>query len=284
MVESHGEALQFVIRRHAHERHARIRPRAEEADLLRAQRRDQGFHALAARFGVILPLDRLRLLNRIRRRIERAAEDVPAIVMGRAERHDQILQLHDRAAASLAHHVFRRIRAGPNHLPRLGRPGDHQIVIIGKDEDVMKARHPAQVLEQFGNRLLLLAQMPDLLDQLGQRNEGQLRILPRLGGGSAARARMPASCSLGSTSRTPTFPSVSINTPGAAPLTPPTTIGCCAIAVAERDRTSAGNNAVKDWKGKGMATLQGVKISRSRPENQLFHESAGDQVRDVLGF
>ncbi len=102
----------------------------------------------------------------------------------RAERSDEVVQLHDRAPAALPEGVELVLVLNP----RLGRAGNDQVLLLGVCEDKTDLRQPAKIPQVIGDRLIHLTKRSHLCEELGQRDVGELFLFRRVG----RRPREPA--------------------------------------------------------------------------------------------
>ncbi len=71
--------------------------------------------------------------------------------MGGPQRHQEIVQQHHRPAGGHAHHVSLGV-----HFPSFARPDQHDVFLLGIDEEVADVLQTGEVLHRIGDGFFVL--------------------------------------------------------------------------------------------------------------------------------
>ncbi len=85
------------------------------------------------------------------RRVDRAGDAALGRRAGGPQRHQQVVQQHHRPAGGDAHDVSLGV-----NFPSFAGPDQHDVVLLGIDEDVVDALQAAKIAKGVGDRFLVL--------------------------------------------------------------------------------------------------------------------------------
>ena len=172
------------------------------------------------------------------RRIDRAGDAAVGRGTGRAKRHQQIVQQHHRPAGGNAHHASLGV-----HFPAFARPDQHDVFLLGIDEDVANVLQAGEILDRIGDGFVVRGALVQGGFQAGEAKSfaSRRRRFRSPGIFSSDCRRSLLSTPRSSVRALLNTPSVSIETPPTDRVFVSTTVGRRGLAIPDGDHDHPNN-------------------------------------------